>query len=192
MTANSTTWMIWKLIIGKITYDLISITSHATCSLIVCLYIHRVFRWFTSFRTQSEMEFKVFHELFCDQFKILTSEFQFDSYVERVYEKLLLDIITIRPLDWFIVVFLSLLNLGRVKLGMQYGHSCASDHSYCDDIHSIKLFCILGVVMLAVSVILAVVSRMYLRRLLSSRGVESFGDCIVFLRVSFKYLISSQ
>ena len=130
----------------------------------------------------------MFHELFCDQFKILSSEFQFDSYVERVYEKLLLDIITIGPLDWFIVVLLAVLNLARIKLKLLYGHDCHHD-MHCEDRNSIKLFCVIGAVVVVISLILAIISRLYERRLLSSRGVESIGDCIVFLRVSWSNTI---
>lgn len=135
----------------------------------------------SSFRVKAELEFKVFNEIFCDQFKIVKSQFQFDSYVERVFEKLLLDIVTIRSVDWLIVAVFALLNYGRLELNLAYG-DCHHDDVHCTDLQSITMFSILGVCMFGISLIIAVFSRIYERRLLNARGVETISDCVVFLR----------
>ena len=93
----------------------------------------------------TELEFRVLHEIFCDQYKILRGSFAFDLYVERVYEKFLLDIITIRPIDWFLVCLLTLLNWLRNHLGWKYfrGKCSESDHD-CSIYQSLLVFGILG------------------------------------------------
>ena len=107
------------------------------------LSVIRLSHYITSFRIKSELEFKVFNEIFCDQFKIAKSQFQFDCYVERVFEKMLLDIVTIRPMDWLIVIVFALLNYGRLELDLVYGE-CHHDDLHCTDLHSITMFSILG------------------------------------------------
>eukprot|EP01035_Chromulina_nebulosa_P021149 gene21149-27403_t len=49
-----------------------------------------------------EIEFRIFHIIFCDHYHIQRNAFAYDEYVQRIFEKYLLDIITIKPLDWFV------------------------------------------------------------------------------------------
>jgi hypothetical protein len=149
--------------------------------------VFRIFNCLRTMRTRSELEFKVYNEVFCDQFKILRSQFRFDTYVERVYEKFLLDIITIRPFDWAAVGILAALNYGRLQLRVSYpvqSLQCEGEQEHCDDESDLMFFIITGVAIFACAFLTAVISRSYERRLLGIRGVETMLDCIVFLRYS--------
>ena len=66
------------------------------------------------------MEFRIFHNVFCDTYKIQRSAFAFNEYVEKVFEKYILMIIEIRPLDWLLVCVLVLLNWARSALHLDY------------------------------------------------------------------------
>jgi hypothetical protein len=65
----------------------------------------------------SELEFRVMHCIFCDNYGIQKDAFKFDEYVQVVFEKLLVNVINIKPLDWVIVVVLTLVNWIRETLG---------------------------------------------------------------------------
>ena len=80
------------------------------------------------------MEFRIFHNIFCDTYKIQKSAFAFNEYVEKVFEKYILMIIEIRPLDWFLVCLFVLLNWARVALHWDLG-DCAGHHDDTYDDH---------------------------------------------------------
>ncbi len=94
----------------------------------------------------SEMEFRVFHNIFCDSYKIQRSAFAFDEYVEKVFEKFVLSIIEIRPVDWLMLVVVVLLNLARRKLHLNY-RQCDSAHdvAHCENESATVMFTIAGV-----------------------------------------------
>jgi hypothetical protein len=144
---------------------------------------YSLFNCLRTIQTRAELEFKVYNEVFCDQFKILRSQFRFDTYVERVYEKFLLDIITIRPMDWFAVVALGLLNYGRLTLEIHFPRS-GCNNTECRMESDLMFFVMVGVGILICALGTSMLSRVYERRLLGTRGVETMLDCIVFLRYS--------
>jgi hypothetical protein len=90
-----------------------------------------------------QMEFRIFHNIFCSTFQIQKGAFAFDEYVAKVFQRSVLELIEIRLLDWMYVTVLLLVNLGRVKLGLHY-HSCEVHDVPCDDRRDVYLFTIIG------------------------------------------------
>ena len=92
---------LWSLFKKKFTYY-----SH---------HIHpiQIFRrWIPLFspRIYGEMEFRIMHTAFCENFEIQYNALPFDEYVRRVFEKYLIEIITIDPGNWVVIIALGLLN----------------------------------------------------------------------------------
>lgn len=91
-----------------------------------------------------QMEFRVFHNIFCSTFKIQKEAFAFDEYVAKVFQRSVLELIEIRLLDWFYVTCLLLLNLARVKLHLNL-NSCSTNHDLaCDNKRTVRLFTLAG------------------------------------------------
>lgn len=80
----------------------------------------------------ARIEFRIFHNIFCETYKIQKTAFAFNEYVEKVFEKYILMIIEIRPLDWLLVCVFVLLNWARVSLHLGL-HFCGSDIDHYDD-----------------------------------------------------------
>lgn len=62
-------------------------------------------------RIVSEMEFRVFHDIFCESYRIQRKAFAFDEYVSLVYEKFALHIIEIGVMNWMLFLVFMLLSL---------------------------------------------------------------------------------
>ena len=90
-----------------------------------------------------QLEFRIFHNIFCHTFKIQKEAFAFDEYAAKVFQKFALELIEIRLLDWFYVTVILCLNLGRVKLNLQYMH-CEHHDIECDEKREEYLFTIVG------------------------------------------------
>lgn len=90
-----------------------------------------------------QLEFRIFHSLFCSAFRIQKNAFSFDEYVAKVFQRFVLELIEIRLIDWFYVITFLCLNLLRVKLNLHY-FSCEEGDSPCDDRRNIYLFTIIG------------------------------------------------
>lgn len=93
---------------------------------------------------KSELEFRIFHILFCDEYKLTRSSFAFDVYVQHIFEKYLLDTISIQPLDWLLIAVLTMLNWGRVSLGLGDGN-CGEHDEECIVAHAMNLFIFAGI-----------------------------------------------
>lgn len=89
------------------------------------------------------MEFRIFNTIFCSTFKIQKDAFLFDEYVTKVFQRYVQDLIEIRLIDWFYVTVLLCLNLGRVKLDLQF-HSCDKHDLECHERRDVYLFSVLG------------------------------------------------
>ena len=100
--------------------------------------------FFNKGKIEAEMEFRILHEIFCDQYKIIRGSFEFDQYVQIVFEKLLLFIISIRAIDWFVVCSLVMLNWLRVSSGLNYSNCPQSEDMVCLRHNSFTLFVIAG------------------------------------------------
>lgn len=70
----------------------------------------------------AKIEFRILYNVFFEHYKIRRKAFSFDDYVNRMYEKMLLQVITIRPVDWLLVCIIVLLNWARVELGNIFTH----------------------------------------------------------------------
>ena len=77
-------------------------------------------------RVNSEMEFRIFHSIFCEQFNIQRKAFAFDEYVYRKYEKYLLMILEIGWKNWLFVIILVCANWLRVEMAWD-SHDCVRD-----------------------------------------------------------------
>jgi hypothetical protein len=130
----------------------------------------------------SEMEFRIFHHLFCEMFKIQRDAFAFDEYVHKVFENFVTEIIEIRPIDWFIVCVVVLINLARKKLNLNY--STCEEHDYdCDERGTMALFTIVGGVIFGITVIFVFVSRRLELQIMARRGVGSWQLYAAYLQV---------
>lgn len=131
----------------------------------------------------AEVEFRIFHSVFCDMFKIQRTAFAFDEYVEIVFEKYVLKIIKIRLVNWALFIILLLLNIARNNGGFTFSHCEGEDYS-CVDSNAAKLFAIAGGFMWVVTVGFAVASRRYELLIIRKRGILSVEEYPDFLHVS--------
>lgn len=94
-----------------------------------------------------QMEFRIFHSIFCNTFRIQKDAFAFDEYVAKVFQRSVLELIEIRFLDWFYVTCLLLLNLARVKLNLNL-NPCDHNSIDCDNKRTVRLFTLAGKLLL--------------------------------------------
>lgn len=156
-------------------------------------YLDKHHAWFTRGKLffilplssiNSQMEFRIFHAIFCEHYMIQRSAFAFDEYVHRVFEKLLLRIISMHEIDWFIICIMALLNWARVEFKLDVNEclrAAGKPDLACLKQSNMVSFCYFGVAMLALNIVLAVVSRYYELEILTSRGVHSSDDFALFL-----------
>jgi hypothetical protein len=141
---------------------------------------------------RGELEFKIIHELFCVQFRIKRFSIPFDVYVERIFEKYLLETITIAPMDWAVVCVLALGDWCRKALKVDYPssgpNSCPEYDVECSELHDLILFTFAGCIMFLVTLILAVQSRYYEKKLLATVGVGSLKEYIQYLAACEKII----
>jgi len=91
------------------------------------------------------MEFRIFHNIFCDSYKIQRKAFAFEEYVEKVFEKFVMEIVEIRPIDWIVLSILFMLNLARFSSNLTMSSDSCEAHDYeCKDAGLTKLFLIAG------------------------------------------------
>lgn len=128
------------------------------------------------------MEFRIFHGIFCENFKVQRSAFAFDSYVEIVFEKFILDIIKIRPVNWVLVIILLLLNIGRANSKVAFFY-CADDDYLCIQQSAAIVFTLAGAVMLIVTIAVAIISRRYEILIIKKSGVASIDLYPQYLKV---------
>ncbi len=139
--------------------------------------------WKPTVKVISEMEFRIFHHLFCEMFKIQRNAFEFDEYVHKVFETFVMEIIEIRPLDWLILVILFLLNLARTKLNFSY-YTCDEYDTECENTSSMYMYVLAGSCIFVITVIFAVVSRRLELLIMARRGVSSWELYAAYLQVS--------
>jgi hypothetical protein len=97
----------------------------------------------------AELEFKIFHNIFCEMFQIQKKGIAFNEYMELVYEKLVLHIIEIRSFDWLIIFFIVMINLARKKLKLDYNNCVhqeddSTTYYQCIDNNDFIAFCFIG------------------------------------------------
>jgi hypothetical protein len=89
------------------------------------------------------MEFRIFHSVFCSQYKIQHKALNFDVYVEQVLEKFLIDLLEIHPSSWGLICGIVLVNWARTTLNLNYAN-CEYDDLICREDASVRLFTITG------------------------------------------------
>jgi len=105
--------------------------------------------WLPLSSIRSEIEFRVFHDVFCEHYHIGVNEFAFDEYIQRIYEEILMDIVELQPVDWAIFIFFVFANWARNALDLGTS-SCHHFESKSDELAScyadrtIELFTIIG------------------------------------------------
>eukprot|EP01040_Poterioochromonas_malhamensis_P013804 gene13804-15224_t len=129
--------------------------------------------WWIPTRITDNVEFRIFHNIFCDTYKIQRQAFAFDEYVDRVYEELVLESIEIRPRDWIVVSLLFTLNLLRLIAGVGFGSSCDSHDHECRDEGMSKLFAVGGALLIFYSLIVALYTRYLKIKIMEKKGVRN-------------------
>lgn len=87
--------------------------------------------------------------------------------------------VTIHPVSWMLVIALLLLDYARIAL--QVKNNCTTDS--CEMEQDLFLYIWLGVANVLYSLLLYVVSRIYVSRLLSQNGLESSQDQSPFIQL---------
>jgi hypothetical protein len=91
----------------------------------------------------AEMEFRILHDLFCENYGIQRMAFSFDEYVRLVFEKFVLSIIQMHILGWVEFVLLMLLTMGGSAMGESLMH-CIEGDLVCVQFRSAKVFVLFG------------------------------------------------
>lgn len=100
-------------------------------------------RWMPMNKSIEQLEFRIFHNIFCKTFKIKKGAFAFDEYVEKVFQRFVYELIEIRLLDWSYVTVLLFLNLARVHLHIHLS-DCATDDDDCEAKRTVRMFTVIG------------------------------------------------
>jgi len=156
-------------------------------------------RWLPVSRINAEIEFRVIHTAFCDTFNLQKDAFAFDDYVSRCFEKHILTLITIDPMNWILLLVLCCVNWLRVYLGFWGPQSwCAAatlretagtdDPTVLRDAEivckaEVELYCFFGMgcIMVVLNLLLAGVSRYYEFKVMAREGVHCLADYPEFL-----------
>lgn len=118
----------------------------------------------------SQLEFLIHEDAFWVGYKITRKAFPFDEYVDRMMERFMSAVTTVRLVDWLILVVLCLANWVRVYTYPPYEHcellESEEEKVLCKNYHTIVTFIAFGVVLFVCTGITAGVSRLYELRLL--------------------------
>ena len=158
----------------------------------------------------SELEFRIFHSIFCEVYRIQRKAFAFDEYVSLVYEKFALTIIEIGVVNWAAFVLLMLINLGHTSEDSHViecdgsesaavhatagddhtddhatddGHASGHTYSRCADNRGIVTFTLFGCALCLLFMFMAVLSRHYELQVMRARGIKSIEDYPMFVQV---------
>ena len=140
--------------------------------------------WLPISVVNAEMEFRIFHSIFCEQYNIQRKAFAFDEFTYLKFEKFLLKVLKIQEVNWFYIMIVVGINWLRYYLNWDM-HSCVvnEDHSYkCQGKASINGFIYIGLAMVVIMLILAIVSRIYEIRLMATRGITNSDDYALYLQ----------
>jgi hypothetical protein len=89
------------------------------------------------------MEFRIFHNIFCEAHSMQRDAFAFDEYVNFVFEQLVFAIVRIRPINWLCLILLMYLDYARVSNKL-YFHSCEEHDVHCVEKSTIIVYCFIG------------------------------------------------
>lgn len=141
---------------------------------------------------KSEIEFRIFRNIFCDLFKVNRSALPFDAYAENVFDRCVIRIIKIRPFDRFLLCIVLLVNCLREYLNVSYASCYRSNSStpyatddaflHCEDQQSIVLFTLTGGAVFLVTYALAVLARRIQVLILQKNGISTAKQYASFLQ----------
>lgn len=114
----------------------------------------------------SKMEYHFARAVFTDEFEVLDDSFPFDAYLTKVFEKYLVSIIDIEPINWILVIIIVCVNWVRVEVGVLNPERGCRGDAGCVGAHDIRVFTYIGFIMLGCLLIVAIVSRYYQLRCL--------------------------
>jgi hypothetical protein len=145
---------------------------------------------------KSEIEFRIFRDIFYEMNNIQKKALAFDVYTENMFERFVSFIIEIRPFDRFLLCCILLINMGRMELNL-FTSDCSSSsgdghsydgHSYndayiqCKDNSLIVLFTIVGAVLFIVTCLITYISRRIEIAILHRSGITSCSQYAYFLQ----------
>lgn len=132
-----------------------------------------------------QMEFRILHHIFCEEYKIKENACPFDKYSEMCYEKYLISVLTISPSNWCFIIVWVLLNLLRQKLHIEI-YECDHHSSHYEDCfkeRSLIMFSFFGGLLFFIACILGGLSRLYIVRMLRGKGIYNQSEYITFLQL---------
>ncbi len=133
-------------------------------------------------RVMSKMEFRIFHNIFCEMFNIQRSAFAFDEYVNNVFEKFVFTIVKIRPVNWLCLCGLLFLDYARTSNKL-YFHHCGHEDIECVENSSLELYVLLGAIVFGLTVVFAVVARLYEIQIIRRKGIQASDYYASYLQV---------
>jgi hypothetical protein len=99
--------------------------------------------WLPLSSTALQVELRVFHALFCEQYNIHQHALKFDDYLEAVMEKYLSEVLNIHPLCWVTLCVVALLNWSRVALSWSF-FICHDADLHCLTASSVRMYTLAG------------------------------------------------
>jgi len=134
-----------------------------------------------------QLEFRIFHTIFCDLYKIKKTV-PFNDYATIVFEKYILTLIKIRPVDWglLLAVLIALLSIRNWTNGASYyGEDCMHSGQLEEEcvLHKAAiLFTAFGLLILFFVCLLAVITRHYVVAVLRKAGIYSMKEYASYLK----------
>lgn len=173
--------------------------------------LDRIHRFFFMSVEDEEVKFRILHNIFCEAYCIQRKAFAFDEYCQKVYEKYLLNLVTISPLSeyyrtdmsylsktvnsffffciigWLLLCAFIACNYIRMHMRMDV-YNCSGvdeddEHHICQIENSTTLFVISGFGLLIVTGITYVMTITYIWRLMATKGIVSKSDFATFLQL---------
>eukprot|EP01034_Spumella_vulgaris_P021565 gene21565-27603_t len=111
----------------------------------------------------SQMEFRIFHNIFCEAYSMQREAFAFERFV--------FTIVRIRPINWLCLILLMYLDYARVSNKL-YFHTCEEHDVHCIEKSSIVVYCFVGALVYGITLIFIVVSRYYQVRIIRQKGIQ--------------------
>eukprot|EP01034_Spumella_vulgaris_P022121 gene22121-28226_t len=119
----------------------------------------------------SQLEFRIFHNVFCEMFNMHTSAVAFDEYMSLVGEKYIHSVIRISPLNWTLFGCLALLDYLRIE-GSEHIFGCTEGDLECLHHSGSVIFTVYGTGLFLVTLVFAVVSRYYELQVIRRKGIS--------------------
>ena len=158
---------------------------------------------------RDKFEFKIYHVLFRDTYKWVTSDFDFANYLSGCMQQYALRIMSTGFISWLILLVLIILNYLKIKLGKSGYLNCGGykydkvHHYYNETVHyevtssssssseanvsdycarqSLKMFFLCGICLSIVTLIFLFFSHYYRKALIHRTGCDSPADYSIFL-----------